>query len=497
MDDIFNKPLCELIDRRTFLKMGGAAGLSAMLAALAIKPSLAETIITDNSIKSDAIDYTPIGAVSPSTGAFTTLKADTDPVDEHGVGDRGFNDTRYLSDIVEDTTPQLGGNLDAQSNIIQGDVENNLNAMEFGSQVLGLMTDPRLLNVMCESPLSDMVTNGTFASDTGWTIGTGWTIAAGVAHHATGTGSTIYQQLGMIPGIAYRVQYTISNYVAGAFYISVDLGVNGPFRNANGTYTETTIPKTGANGVIFLTGNSTFVGDIDNVSVTPAYIDISGKLHDGQYMGTWTASDRLKQGKCWVLDPNGTDAYINLGDSDDFSFGDGSNDSPFTVFGLIEVVNGGVQRVISKWDDTTGSILAEWVVQFNADETLVLVLKDNSATVLCKRTTNTALSFGLHTYVITYSGLGGATAANGITIYIDGAEVASTTVNNASYVAMENLVVPVLIGTYENASGIISDFFLGDFGLTGIDAVEWSAADVWQLWQMVLAKYSENGVDLS
>jgi len=114
MDDIFNKPLCELIDRRTFLKMGGAAGLSAMLAALAIKPSLAETIITDTSIKSDAIDYTPIGAVSPSTGAFTTLKADTDPVDEHGVGDRGFNDTRYLSDIVEDTTPQLGGDLDAQ-----------------------------------------------------------------------------------------------------------------------------------------------------------------------------------------------------------------------------------------------------------------------------------------------------------------------------------------------------------------------------------------------
>ena len=53
MDDIFNKPLSELIDRRTFLKMGGAAGLSAMLAALAIKPALAETIITDNSIKVD------------------------------------------------------------------------------------------------------------------------------------------------------------------------------------------------------------------------------------------------------------------------------------------------------------------------------------------------------------------------------------------------------------------------------------------------------------
>ena len=44
-----------------------------------------------------SIEGTPIGAVTPSTGAFSTLKAATDPIDDHGVGDRAYNDTRYLS----------------------------------------------------------------------------------------------------------------------------------------------------------------------------------------------------------------------------------------------------------------------------------------------------------------------------------------------------------------------------------------------------------------
>ena len=41
------------------------------------------------------IDNSPIGQTTPAAGAFTALKASTDPVDEHGVGDRGFNDLRY------------------------------------------------------------------------------------------------------------------------------------------------------------------------------------------------------------------------------------------------------------------------------------------------------------------------------------------------------------------------------------------------------------------
>ena len=51
---------------------------------------------------------------------------------------------------------------------------------------------------------------------------------------------------------------------------------------------------------------------------------------------------------------------------------------------------------------------------------------------------------------MTYDGRGGATAANGITIYVDGVSVSLTRVNSPAYVAMENLTAPVQIGRESN-----------------------------------------------
>jgi hypothetical protein len=53
--------------------------------------------INDPDIDGGTIDGTVIGDTVPEAGVFTTLKASTDPVDEHGIGDRGFTDGRYLA----------------------------------------------------------------------------------------------------------------------------------------------------------------------------------------------------------------------------------------------------------------------------------------------------------------------------------------------------------------------------------------------------------------
>uniref|UniRef100_A0A6M3JYE7 Uncharacterized protein n=2 Tax=viral metagenome TaxID=1070528 RepID=A0A6M3JYE7_9ZZZZ len=42
-----------------------------------------------------SINNREIGQKQPRNGAFLILKAATDPTDEHGVGDRGYNDDRY------------------------------------------------------------------------------------------------------------------------------------------------------------------------------------------------------------------------------------------------------------------------------------------------------------------------------------------------------------------------------------------------------------------
>ena len=52
------------------------------------------TSITPN-VDGDALNATPIGGTTPAAGSFTTLTASTNPTDENGVGDRGFNDIRY------------------------------------------------------------------------------------------------------------------------------------------------------------------------------------------------------------------------------------------------------------------------------------------------------------------------------------------------------------------------------------------------------------------
>jgi len=55
-------------------------------------------------VSGDTLDSLPVGSVTPAAGAFTTLKSSTDPVDADGVGDRGFNDLRYMPKDLDATT---------------------------------------------------------------------------------------------------------------------------------------------------------------------------------------------------------------------------------------------------------------------------------------------------------------------------------------------------------------------------------------------------------
>ena len=62
-----------------------------------------------------------IGQRISKKGAFTELKASIDPVDEHGVGDRGFADERYLPKILVVVTASFTG--DVAVSTMDGGVE--------------------------------------------------------------------------------------------------------------------------------------------------------------------------------------------------------------------------------------------------------------------------------------------------------------------------------------------------------------------------------------
>jgi sucrose-6-phosphate hydrolase SacC (GH32 family) len=52
---------------------------------------------------------------------------------------------------------------------------------------------------------SDLITNGTFDTDSGWTKGAGWTISGGKAHYTGGGYSQLYQSPGFVAGKYYRI----------------------------------------------------------------------------------------------------------------------------------------------------------------------------------------------------------------------------------------------------------------------------------------------------
>ena len=218
--------------------------------------------------------------------------------------------------------------------------------------------------------------------------------------------------------------------------------------------------------------------------------DVSGQGHDGTYQGTMTTGDRVKNGMGWSIDFDGDNDYVNLGDHNDFSFGDGTNDEEVTFFSVFEIVNTGTyQQVFNKVDNTGGSELKEYLVDIDSSEKIRIVQYDESVSVSCSRKVDVAITVGYHTLCVTSPGDGGATAMNNVNIYIDGSLVASTPTNNASYVAMENLSNSLWIGAQDGGGGTPTYLMQGDVALIGIDGTEWSAYDVHRFHQLCKGLY--------
>ena len=109
----------------------------------------------------------------------------------------------------------------------------------------------------------ELVTNGTFDTDTDWTKGGSATISAGVANF-TGTADEIYQQPGFNDSLYHSLTFTATG--TGTMYFRLgEIAVNVDFISASGTYTFVIKPTSNAGYIVFRSFG--FVGTIDNVSV--------------------------------------------------------------------------------------------------------------------------------------------------------------------------------------------------------------------------------------
>ena len=150
---------------------------------------------------------------------------------------------------------------------------------------------------------SELITNGSFESNSNWTTLGGWSIGGGSAN--CNGGSIMYTNGGIEVSKTYKVTYTIINYVSGnvrSIFNGTTTDANGTTRNANGTYTENVQSTDNASGTFsFGAVAGSFVGSIDNVSVK-------------EYLG----QEVVPNSGCgsWLLEPQSTNLIPY---SEDFS----------------------------------------------------------------------------------------------------------------------------------------------------------------------------------
>ncbi len=162
--------------------------------------------------------------------------------------------------------------------------------------------------------------------------------------------------------------------------------------------------------------------------------------------GNAIASRLARQGNGYSLSFNGTTDYLTAPDATDLSFGNGATDTPFSIIAVAKVTDtAGFRDLFTK----SAAAAQEYALYIDSADQMNLALIDQSVPAGPFRASNAAISQGSWAvFGATYSAAtGGATAANDITLYQNGAVIASTATNVGTYVAMENLTSAAEIGS--------------------------------------------------
>ncbi len=167
---------------------------------------------------------------------------------------------------------------------------------------------------------------------------------------------------------------------------------------------------------------------------------------------------------------------INCGDSDDFSFGNSANDSPFSFSAWINGdAFGSLAQTIMAKDNSTGR---EYTFGIWNPAKLRIILHDGAAQQKIETGSNSFDANKWYHTMVTYDGRGGASAADGLKIYINAINQTVTDISSGgTYTAMENTSTPLTIGEYYNSSffdGKLSNvqIFSTTLPATGSNSVE-------------------------
>jgi len=206
-----------------------------------------------------------------------------------------------------------------------------------------------------------------------------------------------------------------------------------------------------------------------SATVTDATGNHNGTLSDGDNNYTSDHSVAGKVGNAFDFD--GTNDKVKIDDDDALSFGDGSNDSPFSISAWINMDDATNFTIIGK--NQSGANTSEWHFMVNADDKLTLRLFDSEETSYIGRVYDTAITAQEGSWIHVVATYDATEASSGITLYLNGSAVDDADNENGSYTSMHNTATDVYIGweQYWNwyANGKIDNVMLFDKELSSAE----------------------------
>lgn len=302
----------------------------------------------------------------------------------------------------------------------------------------------------------ELVTNGDFATDTGWSKES-WTISNGKATKTSGIAGSIYQSSpAMIQGNTYVITCTVSEYTSGTL-TPFCRGTNGGISiTANGTYTIRVIAGTDSVYAINFYANSTFAGSIHSISV---------KSISGSHFRQSNSALRPKWGRA----PKTRRNLLSLGGTTLLTNSDGTSTIDNAPTGFTPPIDASFQRVTklavstqfyayrtSQLGATTGQTVMSCYVMpdagcteigFHTDSTAQGRMRYNIATGVTTKGTNTAdagaISLGGGWYRVWSKTLGTA---------------ASITWNMVANTATTGTAASFVVGGHQSESAVLTNF---------------------------------------
>jgi len=112
----------------------------------------------------------------------------------------------------------------------------------------------------------NVVTEGTFDSSAGWTLGTGWSVAGGKALAAAGTASDLSRVVTLVAGETYVLRASVTRS-AGSLQPMLGGGDVGAAITASGAIEREIVAPSGSSTLAFAK-DAGFAGELDDVSLT-------------------------------------------------------------------------------------------------------------------------------------------------------------------------------------------------------------------------------------